>query len=787
MNPLKAIHYCGIAVVIVLFAVNPALCASDVLNYFVLKEDRYWQSTPYAVGASDLTDSAHSFSVFGELASGTAVTAASVMAPGGAVTPITLTGESSINLELPFETRGALDATYPNGTFTVNFQTAHDGPQSLAIPITGDAYPNLPQVANLPQARGIDATADFTLEWVATGLSPTDLVVIEVEDQSSWNTVFSTGLPGAPDALPGNATSVIIPANTLKPGHIYHVSVVYVRITSTNNTYGSGTGAYVRSVSTWMRTNGADAADTTAPQIQDTVPWPGTQNVARNACAMLRFSEPMNNAFIDIAWTGGNGFNPANVVYRWNSDGPEPKNTRLYVYYNGLLPANTQINYTVNPAASSNKMRDAAGNLLASDITGQFTTAASPTAMPADVSWLFASKTRLFRQTSAIAPTTAEAWFMEINGGLSAPQTVPDIRLRRTSVSGASYLVALPENDHNEARSYGGLQYVTKGELDAFFPNAIDYTLNFTPLHETSKIIPVSFGTVDNYPDTPRCANFTALQTIDAAAATTVQWDAFTGAGADDVVVLSIENERGNTILQTPMPGQAGVLAGTATSHVLPAGALSSGRSYRAFLYFGKNLSKDTTTYPGVPVQGFFSSATAFGIHTTGNPQVAQVTGSVVSNGYAFQLAVKGEPLWEYDIFVSSDLQTWHPLQRMYTDNSGQMWFHDFDKSFLNRRFYRLADAVGDQLVVDASVQGTVTRQGTNEPVAGATVGTSLDGATTTTGPDGSFFLQTHTGMSNWSQPYAIHVQAAGFNSYSQNQSWGTQARGVQIHLTPPL
>ena len=761
----------------------PASWAADVLSYVVVKGESYEQPTPSVVGlVPDEEWGGSFFNAFVDLADGAAITSASVAPPGRAPMPIPVTGETHLELERYFSTRADLDAACPNGTYTVNFETTHDGTQTLELPVDGDLYPNLPRVTNLAAARAINALADFTLQWVATGVGPASgMVSVKIEDRMTWETVFATGMPGEPGALPGDATSVVVPAGTLTAGHVYDLNITFVRFAGGNSSYGNGMGVYARSVNTWVRTAGTDATDVAAPWSWGGEPWDGMQDVPRNSAAMARFDEPMAAA-IDIAWDGG-GIDPSKMSYRWNADGPDPARTRLFISYNGLMPASAGIESRMNPDGST-AMQDLAGNPLPSGFGNRITTAAAPTSLPTDLAWAFVAKNQWFRQTSAAVPATPLACGVGIEGGLNAVQTVPEATLKR---AGVPCLYAGAEWGDDGGSLYGELGYVAKADLDAFFPNATNYTLDLATAHDGTKSVALSFGTTDAYPNTPHCANYEALQAVDPAAPATIQWDAFAGAGTNDVVVLRVENEQGHEVVATPMPGQAGVLAGSATSYVLPAGSLGSGRSYPIELYFCKNITRNTTTYAGVPVQSFFVKGTTLTIHTTGTARLPAVAGSV-AGGDSFQLALGGERFWDYDLEVSSNMLGWHPWERLSTDGSGQAGFTDTDRAFVSRRFYRFADAAGDDwLQPHVSLQGTVKRRAYNTPVAGAVVGTSLDGTTVTTGADGTFFLQTNTALDDGMDPYELRVSAPGFDPFVENRSWGTRPRGLEIWLGPDV
>ena len=155
--------------------------------------------------------------------------------------------------------------------------------------------------------------------------------------------------------------------------------------------------------------------------------------------------------------------------------------------------------------------------------------------------------------------------------------------------------------------------------LDAAWP-AGDYTLAFTG-EVDGALTPVTLslgGSV--YPPVPHITNFSALQSVDAAAGTVVQWAPMDG-DADDFILLNIfavdgENE-GETIYETGLPGDSRALDGTATQTTIPAGMLSAGSDYQGEVLFFKTV--DATTTQPLYVAGYYK-LTGFLIRTAALP-----------------------------------------------------------------------------------------------------------------------------------------------------------------------
>jgi hypothetical protein len=64
-------------------------------------------------------------------------------------------------------------------------------------------------VANFADSQAIDPEQPFTLRWTGfAGAGAQDRVWVQVQ---SFEPLFSTPIPGAPGALAGTATEVVIP------------------------------------------------------------------------------------------------------------------------------------------------------------------------------------------------------------------------------------------------------------------------------------------------------------------------------------------------------------------------------------------------------------------------------------------------------------------------------------------------------------------------------------------------------------------------------------------------
>ncbi len=86
--------------------------------------------------------------------------------------------------------------------------------------------------------------------------------------------------------------------------------------------------------------------------------------------------------------------------------------------------------------------------------------------------------------------------------------------------------------------------------------------------------------------------------------------------------------------------------------------------------------------------------------------------------------------------------------------------------------------------VSKVNIEGHVYESGTNNPISGAVVSTSLDEVTVATDSNGHFFLQTITDANYATTPYTITISASGYTTYSENHSWGDHPSDQVFYLS---
>ncbi len=136
---------------------------------------------------------------------------------------------------------------------------------------------------------------------------------------------------------------------------------------------------------------------------------------------------------------------------------------------------------------------------------------------------------------------------------------------------------------------FSEFEFDSQSELDATVPNG---SVAFTFFTSVGGQLTGNISLTGNaYPAGPVISNFAETRDIDPGAPFTLRWNAFAGAGADDVVVVTVEAD-GETLLQSPFPGQPGALPGSSTSYQIPAGLGADATEVEASVAFVKVTRK---------------------------------------------------------------------------------------------------------------------------------------------------------------------------------------------------
>jgi hypothetical protein len=202
--------------------------------------------------------------------------------------------------------------------------------------------------------------------------------------------------------------------------------------------------------------------------------------------------------------------------------------------------------------------------------------------------------------------------------------------------------------------------------FEANYPEG-NYSFNVTGtpanLQET-----VNLPTTMPQPNAPHLLNFAAAQAVNASQSFALNWDPFQNGTAADAITVSIVNDLGKTVFQTPNPGTNGALLGTATSVTIPAGKLAANTTNTTAITF-YHFVTTTNSASATATVAFRATETQIDLVTAGSGTTAPVPvvsqPSWGSNGFGFdvQTAVNQMLLIRY----STDLLTWSTL---FTTNS---------------------------------------------------------------------------------------------------------------------
>ncbi|MCF7675602.1 MAG: Ig-like domain-containing protein [Akkermansiaceae bacterium] len=752
--------------------------AADANFIAVVKGQRFVQAGPDLVALTEPNnpddDREMALEVFADGAAADSLVSGTVELPGGTTLPLAREDPSDSGLAYVYETDQLLDldTARPNGTYTVNLTTKNDGVNRVDLNLMGDLYPPVPKVTNFTALQTINHAADTTVEWSPMGGEPMDFIQLSVYDTNgNWDEVYSSPGPGEPGALNGASVSSIIPGSRLQPGRTYEAEVLFVKVVDLKTSYSTAIAGYYKVVGFKINTAPLEGVALGA-ELEAVVPQPQTWDVPRASAVTFRFSRPMNPESYSVNWSI-NGVSSSNFTYDW-LDG----NRVLHCKYNTALPANTDINWSLDLTG----FRDAAGFPLAGNPSGSFHTNSDTPASQPDVEGFFVFKMQGFEQTGA-APVSTGMFGCDVAVEPTAYNRVKEPAT--FTLGGNGFSGRLRPSDW-DAEMYSENTFASKDDLDRFFTNG-SVTFNLSTLADGNKTLELDLGSADAYPDAypdaPTVTNLPTLQSINPAADTPITWNALTGWNPDigvgsGVVELEIDNEQGDEVVWVDHKAISG-----GTQWTIPAGTLWPGRTYRVSLTFLKITDLDDS-YGAFGGGAGFGSITEFTIKTSGTPAMPNVAIERMWNGMNLNLS-GGEPNRNYVVETSSDLQRWLPQQDLWIDQGGASQYYDDDARYLGTRYYRLRDRLPDEQVQpNISIQGTVWTDGSHTtPVAGAVVGTTLDDHTVVTDAAGRFFLESDTKSSNGGAEYTITVTKGAQSKGFGPGMWGDRPREQHFEM----
>ena len=644
------------------------LPAADVSGFGALKGKKYSQS---AVGTPDDTFVFFWIYSYVRMTALDSVTEATMTPPGSGALPLWAQANSQLlELDLPGAlTLADMNTAYPNGNYVVDMTTAHDGPRSVTLSLTGDTYPNTPTFLNFAALDAVDPTAAFTLSWQAfTGGVANDFIQVRVVNSDGIE-AFGTPAFGAVGALTGTATSVVLPASTLALESSFTVTLTFTKVTTRNTTTypgAIGLAGYFKTTEVSLTTTaGGGGTDTTPPQLVSSFPTNGASGVTVYFPVGFLFNEAMKPTQ-SIAWSAN--VNSANFTYNWGGGG-----NSLVCTYQGSLPAGAVITWTLNPSGQPLLFADAAGNPLpANTYSGSFATAGSTNnpCNPGDDGRGFGGVTKelTYFQTGTgsptLDPTNPPVFF-----GITTSPTNNPVTSAKVQVPGGPLLTLTNYFGRSFVNSE---EYASQAALDTARPSGT-YNLQLT---RTTGVPPsAGINLTGSYPPTPQILNYAAAQAIDASANFVLKWNGFTGATANDSIAITLQN--GAWSWTAPDPCVPRPLTNTATSVTIPAGTLQAGTTYNASLDYSRMTYSASNAIPDMSLAAFLRKTVNLQIRTTGGSggQARFIGWRVLPNGNV-EFKLQGTPGSSYLLQSTTNFTTptaWGTVTNLLAPSDGIM------------------------------------------------------------------------------------------------------------------
>ena len=673
-----------------LFAAPLQLCAQHVEFLGVTKVQTFRQQSGELASlkvSDDPQEAPLRFEAFADGVNSASFSSISLTLPGGATRTVIQDDFElthwEYNAYFREEEKTALDQEFPAGTYTFNLQTP-SGLQTGNVTLASDNYPNVPFVTNYDAAQSVNPNQGFTLRWEPfSGGTGNDFIEVSVEELFGGfsSEVHTSPEPGGPGGLTGSATQYTIPANVFTAGNVteYRVTLRFFRILGFTSVLGAdAVTAYGKETVFSLITSGQDID---SPLLEDRSPFPGEAGVPTNSGIRFSFSEPMDtgiNVSQAITWNGVS--NPNDFSYSWNNEGDI-----LFCRYIPGLPVDTTIGWTLNPNGSAAQLRDLNNNSLGT-VSGSFTTASTPSS-GLDVNQIFFGKVQEYFQ-SGTTPDFLESFSAVMDADLNGLNTVRQATLTGPGGFGPlSLRYEYGDAIHDEAA------YTSKADMDRFLPHGT-YTIALSGLKDGNQSVNLALSP-ESYPPAPRLTNLASGQDIDPGQGFLLTWDAWSGAGANDFIVVLVRDENHLDVHETPFPFQTGALPGTATSFLIPAGVLPSQQTINAEVIFLRAVDHDNTSYAGVDAMAIFATTTLFNLTTsTATAQAPELGPISIISGSQSQFRVTGTFGANYTV-EGHDLSTgWMPINSgtANTDEGsgvGSFLFTDPNAASFSHRIYR--------------------------------------------------------------------------------------------------
>lgn len=336
------------------------------------------------------------------------------------------------------------------------------------------------------------------------------------------------------------------------------------------------------------------------PAIITTVPSDGATGVSPGASVVFTFNTAMDPTQTYTTFTDATTVDEENppMISVWSAG-----DTVLTCTPSPYFANNHNIQWEVTGF-------DTLANFL--DTSGGFTTVAGVNGGSGTnaVTTFVVSKSALYRQINTAAPVLINYQF-DANTMLASNRTATSITVTIPTTSVTLNLDAdelQPEQYDTSTPSTTNLTTFNT----TYPPGSYSFDITGSPSQQQTVNLPNN-----TMPNSPQVSNYTATQAINSALPFILTWNAFTGGGSADWILLSISTKDGSkVVLQTPKFGQIGALTGTATSFTIPAGTFQAGSNYTAGIIF---YHITQTTSSATATDAIMSSLSIFSMMATAN------------------------------------------------------------------------------------------------------------------------------------------------------------------------
>ena len=201
--------------------------ASDVSAYVLLKGLEFSQAgTSFPIVEAT---NGYTFEADVVMSGNSSVKSASIQPPGtiSSVALVLSASQKKWSFKHRYNSQKTLDKHYPNGSYTFTIDARQDGYRQVALPLSGNLYPNGPFIRNLPATQAANANGYVEILWDRFGEgSPNGYIQFRVQDLSG-NKVFETPDLNNAGALDGTATRTLVAPGTLSPGLTYRDTLLF--------------------------------------------------------------------------------------------------------------------------------------------------------------------------------------------------------------------------------------------------------------------------------------------------------------------------------------------------------------------------------------------------------------------------------------------------------------------------------------------------------------------------------------------------------------------------------